>query len=150
MPNGDTAGIHLNSADTDQWIWHLVHLLFEFLLKFLLKAQGRKSQQTLQHNVLLVFVKCTSAVCLSIMVSHSRLGCGVGVGEGGGWLFTNKVFVQAGHYCTLLSKPQSQECSRKEEWGPGRGKTKLAYISAQANKVFDADTRDHSKFPQKA
>lgn len=71
VPNGDTADIHPNSTDTDQWTWHLVHLLFELLLK----TQRRKSQQILQHNVLLVFVKYTLAVCLSIMVSHSLLGC---------------------------------------------------------------------------
>ena len=63
---------------------------------------------------------------------------------------TSQFFVQAGHRCTLLSESQSQEWSRREEWGPGRGGTKLAYVSTWARLVLDADTHDCSEVPQKS
>lgn len=132
--------------------WHLVHLLFELLLK----AQGSESQQTLQHDVLLALAKCTSALWLSVMVSHSRQGWR----EWGKRLLYKEsrgieatmslFFVQLGHCCSLLSKPQNLKCSRRDKWESKRVRTKLTRICAQTSIGPDTDTQDHIEFPQKA
>lgn len=90
--------------------------------------------------MLLALAKDRSSVCLSAVVSHSQQE----EAGGGRGSFTksaeelahhSQCCVQTEHCCPPLSEPQSQESSRREEWGPGRGRTKPTHIDARASRA---------------
>ena len=155
VPNGDMADVHLNSnrcRSMDPGIWSISYL------NCFWKPRVGKANRLCNTMCYIGFGQMHFS-CAPLRGGESFRVGEEGLGEGG--LFTksaekpaphasSQFFVQTGHCCSLLSKPQKQACSTRKERGAGRWRTKLTDISAWASMMWDADTRDHFKFPQKA